>query len=76
MTSGINGTNAPDEPDRYLRGCVELGRLHRNGRGSLGGRAADGGAAEDSVAVVEDGGLAPGHAARWAVQADANRLAV
>jgi GntR family transcriptional regulator len=36
--------------------------------------AADGGAAEDGVAVVEDGGLAPGHAARRAVQAEVQRI--
>ena len=38
--------------------------------------AADGGAAEDGVAVVQDRRLAPGHAARGVVQADAHRIAV
>jgi len=37
-------------------------------------RPADGRAAEDGVAVVEDGGLALGHAARRVVQADAQLI--
>ena len=40
-------------------------------RGGYRGRAADGGAAQDGVGVVEDGGLAFGYAAGGVVQAQA-----
>ena len=46
-------------------------RAGRNaGRWTRSQRGADGGAAEDGVAVVEDGGLPFGYAAGWVVQAD------
>jgi hypothetical protein len=68
---------AATDVDAVGRDCS--GRVLADGNASERGhrrRAADGGAAEDGVAVVEDGGLTPGHAARWAMQADAHHLAV
>src|SRR6516165_5976747 len=56
----------PDKPSDRGPFAGQLGRR----------RAADGGAAEDAVAVVEDGGLASGYAAGGMVQADAQGLIV
>ena len=66
--SGWPITGRPRRPaDGRSVGASQLGH---------GRRAADGGAAEDGVAVVEDRGLAEGHAAGRVVQADAYRVAV
>ena len=58
---------------------MDLGKVRPGRDGSQRGRgrrAADSRAAEDGVAVVEDGGLALGHAPRRAMQPDMHRLAV
>ena len=66
----------PSEPNGHLDGEAErLGRSFRgNGRERHRVRAADGRAAEDAIPVVEDGGLALGHAAGGAVQPDMQRV--
>ena len=67
----LNAFSARYNRARSRRAGRDAGQRSRRGR-----RGADGGAAEDGVAVVEDGGLALGYAAGGVVQADADGVAV
>ena len=76
-TESCPESTRPRELNRHLYGQAErLGRLRRNAGQRRCGRGADGGAAQDGVAGVEDGGLALSDATGGVVQADAQIVVV